>query len=85
MSSDENSTVDGPRGELDALLIRAGRQAYRMAKGKPLSPRRAREFRDRQNKRRFGDRKKRAERFAWLTKLYGKDAAVQLSRLTLQK
>lgn len=46
---------------------------------KPLSPRRAREFRDRWLKKMFGDRKRRAERYARLVKEYGKVTADELS------
>lgn len=42
---------------------------------KPLSPRRAREFRDRWLKKMFGDRKKRAERYARLVAAYNKGVA----------
>lgn len=55
-----------------------GQDRNRLArkKLKPLSPRRAREFRDRFLKRHFGDRKTRAERFAWLEYTYGPGAAL---------
>ncbi len=42
---------------------------------KPLSPRRAREFRDCWLKKTFGDRKKRAERYARLVAAYNKGVA----------
>lgn len=57
-----------------------GQDRNRLArkKLKPLSPRRAREFRDRFLKRHFGDRKARAERFAWLEYTYGPGAEARM-------
>jgi len=49
-------------------------------KRKPLSPRRARELRDRRLKRLFGSRRQRAERFARLVASYGLDRAKYFDR-----
>lgn len=63
----------GPNGFMNNVRVRR----------KPLSPRRAREFRDRYLKKMFGTRKQRAERFARLSFMYGKAHAIRLSRMTL--
>lgn len=47
---------------------------------KTLSKRRAAEFRGRRLKRIFGDRRKRAIRFARLADLYGREMAIMMSR-----
>lgn len=47
---------------------------------KPLSPRRAREFRDRHLKHLFGDRKRRAQRWANINSKHGRRIAEYLSR-----
>jgi len=47
---------------------------------KPLSPRRAREFRDRHLKHLFGDRKRRAQRWANINSKHGRQIAEYLSR-----
>lgn len=67
----EWTSFDVGRGDETALAITKGGKIVSMTKRprykhKPLSPRRAREFRDRWLKGLFGDRKARTKRYAWL-------------------
>jgi len=48
--------------------------------GRPMSSRRAREFRDRRLKHLFGDRKRRAQRWANINSKHGRKIAEYLSR-----